>query len=378
MTHSAAFPVTALLIPVLWILASNRLSAFFVVLSYHLAISRGLAPGALVFLPETHTLMDACALWLLMGIGVSIPFLIFWRRNKHKKALCLLIAIMLAYFLPPISLIGVVNPMIATACIFPGWGWRGLSTMLVIYSLCAIDKRMTWAFTIIVAALPIIGAAGLKIPDNPPGFFAINTSFGRLGSGSYDFENDYKRAQMIFNDIRNVHPRDLESEEYIVLPETIAGRLNNTGIYLWRTELKKILRADQKAIFGGEIPTDDGRKYDNAIIMLDGENTITVAQRIPVPYSMYRGPLAEEGANLHLFENGILALPDGRKAALIICYEAFLTLPYILSFLQNPDLIIWTGNQWWCKDTSLPLIQERYAALWAQLFGVPALFARNR
>ena len=377
MTHSAALPVTALMIPVLWMLASNRISAFCVVLAYHLTISRDVIPGALVFLPETHTLADACALWLMMGIGVSIPFFIFWSSSKHKKALCLVMAITLAYFLPPVALIGVVNPMTSSGRIFTGWGWYGLSAVFFIYIICAVNRKIALGFIVTIVLLPIFGLAGLRIPESPRGFYAINTSFGRLGSGSYNFESDYERAQMVMNDIRRIK-RDLESEEYIVLPETIAGRLNNTGHYLWRTELKNLLRSDQKAIFGAEIPTDGGRKYDNAIIMLDGENMTIIAQRIPVPYSMYRGPFAEGGANLHLFENGILALPDGRKAAVIICYEAFLSLPYIMSFLQNPDFILWTGNQWWCKDTSLPLIQERCVALWAELFGVPALLTRNR
>lgn len=377
MTHEAALSVTTLIIPALWILASKRASAFCVVLTYHMTISRGVIPGALVFLQETHTLVDACVLWLLLAIGVSIPFLIFWSSNKYKKTLCLLSAVIVAYFAPPVALIGVVNPIISTGCLFPGWGWYGLATMFFVYSLCVVNRKIALVFTVIVALLPIIGFVGLGTPKSPHGIYAIDTSFGRLGSGSYNFENDYERTQMVFNDIKKLKARELK-EEYIVLPETIAGRLNNTGSYLWRTELIRFLRADQKAIFGAEIPTDDGRKYDNAMIMLDGGKMTFIAQRIPVPYSMYCGPFAKSGANLHLFEDGILVLPDGRKAAVIICYEAFLSLPYILSFLQNPDFILWTGNQWWCKDTSLPIIQERCVALWAQLFGVPVLFSRNR
>jgi hypothetical protein len=377
MTHSLTLPVLALIIPVLWILAANRISAFLAVFAYHLMISRSLVPGAAVFLSETHTLADACILWLVMSTGVSIPFLAFWSSNKYKKALCLFLAITFAYFLPPLALIGVVNPLIMSGCLFPASGWYGLMTMFLIYLFCVTDKRIALTFAVIMTLLPIVGMGALKNPARPPGFFAMDTSFGQLGSGSTNFERDYKRFQTVFRSFRKARIQELK-DEYIVLPATIAGRLNSSGIHIWKTELKKLLRADQKAIFGGEIPTDNGNKYDNMMILLTGDDMTMIAQRIPVPYSMYKGPFTESGANLHLWENGILTLPDGRKAAVIICYEAYLSLPYILSFIKKPDLIIWTGNQWWCKDTLLPVIQERCVYLISQLFDIPVIIARNR
>jgi apolipoprotein N-acyltransferase len=123
------------------------------------------------------------------------------------------------------------------------------------------------------------------------------------------------------------------------------------------------------------LPTGDGRKYDNAVIMLHDGKITTSNQRIPVLYSMYRGPFASTGANLHFMDNGILDLPDGRRAAIVICYESFLTWPYLTSMIHSPDLIISISNLWWCKDTSLPASQKRAVSLWANLFGLPVAFA---
>jgi hypothetical protein len=324
MTHSLALPVLALIIPVLWILATKRKSAFLVVFAYHLLISRSLVPGATVFLSETHTLMDAFVLWLFMGGAVSTPFLIFWSANKYVRTICLYSALVFAYYLPPVALVGVVNPLMMSGCLFPAWGWAGLLTMLIIYFVCVMDKRIALTFIAFIVLLPILGIGALRNPAQPSGFYAMDTSFGRLGSGSYAFESDYERFQMVFSSIRKARIRELK-DEYIVLPETIAGRLNSSGIHIWKTELKKLLRADQKAIFGGEIPTDNGKKYDNVMILLNGDDMTMIAQRIPVPYSMYKGPFSESGANLHLLKNGVLELPDNRKAAVIICYEAYLS-----------------------------------------------------
>jgi apolipoprotein N-acyltransferase len=145
---------------------------------------------------------------------------------------------------------------------------------------------------------------------------------------------------------------------------------------LWRTEIQNSL-PDKTVIFGAELPTGDGRKYDNAVLMVYRGKIAFTRQRIPVPRSMYKGPFAETGANLHLWECGVLPLPDGKKAGVIVCYEAFLTWPFIASMIQKPDVFICTANLWWCRDTSLPATQETVVSLWSLLFGVPAVFAWN-
>ena len=161
------------------------------------------------------------------------------------------------------------------------------------------------------------------------------------------------------------------------MPETIAGRVNPSGLELWRKEFGKLVKDDTTILFGGEMPRGDGRKYDNVAIMLHKGVMAVTPQRIPVPYSMYRGPFAQTGANLHLFEDGILKLLDGRKAAVVICYEAYLTWPYLLSMRHKPDMIISIANLWWCRDTSLPITQRTTVNLWGLLFGVPTIFATN-
>jgi apolipoprotein N-acyltransferase len=73
----------------------------------------------------------------------------------------------------------------------------------------------------------------------------------------------------------------------------------------------------------------------------------------------------------------MLPLPDGRKAAVIVCYEAFLTWPIAVSMTRKPDVIICAANLWWCRETSLPVTQKNVVSLWALTFGVPAVFVRN-
>jgi apolipoprotein N-acyltransferase len=374
---SAMPGATALIlaVPVFWTLASSRYSAFAVILAYKLAASRGLLPGAAVFLSEHHTFMEAAALYLLMPLGASLPFGVFWSESGRRKAICLMLAFLAAYVLPPMSIIGIINPLMASGTIFRGWGFAGIFIVLGIYMLCALSRKTALIFLCVIAAFTVSLPGRWHEVMEPEGIIAVDTSFGRLGSGSFNFARDYERAKMVFGDLgrRNIG----ESEaEIIILPETIAGRLNRAGLELWKGEIQKWL-PDKAVIFGAELPTGDGRKYDNAVLMLRGGEITASRQRIPVLYSMYRGPFAKTGANLHLSDNGILELPDGRKAAVIVCYEAFLTWPFIVSMSQKPDLIICMANLWWCRETSLPATQRAIVSLWANTFGIPAVFVRN-
>lgn len=104
--RAAAF---ILAVPVLWTMADSRYAAFAVMLAYKLAASRGLIHGAAVFLSENHTQLQAMVLYFCLSFGVALPFLVFWSRDKRRKALCFVLAFVIAYVLPPISLIGIVN-----------------------------------------------------------------------------------------------------------------------------------------------------------------------------------------------------------------------------------------------------------------------------
>jgi apolipoprotein N-acyltransferase len=368
--------VMILAVPTLGTLANSRYSAFAVMLVYNLAASRGLLPGAAMFLSESHTPIQAGILYLLMSFGVSIPFLLFWAKDRRRKAICLPFAFLFAYVLPPISLIGIINPIMATGTVFKGWGFTGMLITLVIFAACAVSRKIALCFLCVTAAFTVFPDNAWYEPSSPEGFIAVDTSFGRLGSGSFDFSQDHERARMIFADLRKRGVTETEAR-YIVLPETIAGRLNSSGLELWQDKARSILEPDQILVFGAEIPTGDGRKYDNATIFVNHDTIEMTLQRVPVPYSMYRGPLAKTGANLHLFNSGVIALPDGRKTATVICYEAYLTWPYLASMIHRPDLIVSIANLWWCRNTLLPITQRTVISLWALTFGVPVTFARN-
>ena len=213
-------PKTAALVlavPALWTLADSRYTAFAVILAYKLAASRGLLPGAAVFLSENHTFAQAAALYFLMPFGASLPFLIFWVGERQQKAMGIVTAFFFAYLLPPMSLIGIINPLIASGAIFRGWGFAGMGAMLGVYAACSFSRKTAYAVLCLIAAFTVLPPNSWYEPPEAKGIMAVNTSFGRLGSGSFSFERDYERANMVFNDLkkRNIAQSD---EKIIVLP----------------------------------------------------------------------------------------------------------------------------------------------------------------
>jgi apolipoprotein N-acyltransferase len=94
---------------------------------------------------------------------------------------------------------------------------------------------------------------------------------------------------------------------------------------------------------------------------------------------MYR-PFGETGANGYIPSLGEISTMsvNGKKLGFLVCYEQFLTWPFLSLMSQAPDMVVAPSNLWWCGDTSLPGIQAATVRLWAALFGLPAVNSVNR
>jgi apolipoprotein N-acyltransferase len=91
-------------------------------------------------------------------------------------------------------------------------------------------------------------------------------------------------------------------------------------------------------------------------------------------------PFSDEGANAYLSSMEELSVMEirGKRLGFLVCYEQFLTWPFLSLVSQKPDVIVAPSNLWWCRNTSLPEIQGAAVRLWARLFEVPIAEAANR
>ena len=362
------------LVPLLALEAQSRSSSFLVSLSFYLVLSRGIVPGAYVFFRD-GSLIRALVLWASSAVGLALPYALLYPARYTSlavRAACIVFAVLSSVF-PPLGLIGWGSPLIAAGVFFPSLGWNGILILLSLYALAVIQRFRRALILLAIALIPLISLRQAPVPENWKG---INTDFGRLASGSGDFDEQFQRERQVFSQmLRMKREGEFLSADVVLLPETLIGRMNPTTRRRWQDFLRNL---DESKIFviGGEIPK--GRKYDNVMATFNDPERQTAIQRCPVPFSMYR-PFSDSGANadiLSLGENSILTF-SSERAGFLICYEQFLTWPFLTLMTLEPTLITAPANFWWCRETSLPAVRDRTVKLLCALFGVALVSAIN-
>ena len=363
------------LIPLLAFEARCRSASFLVSLFFYLGLSRGIVPGAYVFFRD-GSLIRALVLWVSSAIGLAMPYAILYPAQsspKLSRALRLVIAV-LASAVPPLGLIGWGSPLVAAGLFFPRTGWIGLGFLLILYGFAVTWQRFRLALFFVALSLTVV----LPVVDvaPPTNWIGIDTEFGRLASGSADFDEQYQRERQVFAELlRKRRNREFSRVDVVLLPETLIGRMNPTTQKRWRDFLYHL---DDKKVFiaGAEIPK--GRKYDNVMIAFNDPRGQTAIQRWPVPFSMYR-PFSKWGANADILSLGQNSLMDfgGEQVGFLVCYEQFLTWPFLTLMTFNPRILAAPANFWWCRDTTLPAVRERTLKLLSVLFDIPLVSAVN-
>jgi apolipoprotein N-acyltransferase len=371
------------LVPLLWLEADTRRSAFLVTFAFYLSLSRGIVPGAYVFFRD-GSLIRAFVLWLSSAAALALPWGVLWSEtSKTKRAVGVIVALLVS-IPPPLGLIGWGNMLTAAGLFFPGSGWLGLILVFVVYAASAVNWKMRrGGIVLILIATPFLSIPGFseKAALGDVTVLSINTSFGRMASGSGDFDAQYEREREIFQYIKaKERSGELEEVGIILLPETVIGRMNPSVRRRWERFFDSFAEKGTVFIAGAEIPCVGGMKYDNTMILFEGGGNHQVArQRFPVPFSMYR-PFGRSGANAYLSSFGERSMLNvkGKKLGVLVCYEQFLTWPFLTLLSRRPDAILAPSNLWWCRDTSLPGIQTATLRLWARLFGAPVVASQNR
>lgn len=363
------------LVPLLSVEAQCRSASFLVSFFFYLALSRGIVPGAYVFFRD-GSLIRALVLWALSAVGLALPYVILYPvqlSSKLSRAVRLVLAV-LASAVPPLGLIGWGSPLVAAGLFFPSTGWIGLGFLLVLYGFAAMWRCFRlFLFFIALALTTVMSVVNVAPPEN---WIGIDTEFGRLASGSADFDEQFQRERQVFAELlRKRRNGEFLSVDVVLFPETLIGRMNPTTQKRWRDFLYHL---DDKKVFitGAEIPK--GRKYDNVMIAFNDPGGQTAIQRWPVPFSMYR-PLSEWGANADIFSlgaNSVMAF-SGQRTGFLICYEQFLTWPFLTLLTHKPALLATPANFWWCRDTTLPAVRDRTLKLLGALFGISLISAVN-
>lgn len=345
----------------LWATRTNRLAAWLVMLAYYLAAARGLPFGAARFFGNDTPAIFSALLWFGASLALSAPWACLWARQGYYWRVPLALVLCTV---PPVGLVGWANPATAAGVFFPALGWLGLVAMVAaLAALCYWPTRVG-------AALAVAALAGAMVssPAAPSWIQAHQTTYGGSGGAGRDFMRDYAANQsMIELAVSSKAP-------FVLFPETVAGLWTPATAELWEDAAAHLRATGRTALVGAEVPIEGTGRTRNALVFV-GHHSGELVQRIPVPVSMWK-PWADAGTEANLFGDGIGQV-NGKRAAVLVCYEQLLVWPMLLSQAAGPEIVIGAANDYWAAETSIPGIQTMTLRAWSRLFSVPLVVAVN-
>ncbi len=334
-----------------------------------------LGASVLAIRPVSDVLGDNATLeqlsaWFLLGVTSAAPWLIIHGQGRIRFFTSI-IACCLA-ILPPFGTIAVPNPFMATGYIFPGTGLTGL---LLVASFIILPIHMTakirGSFLIVLAVISVATNIFYTSPAPPANWLALNTEF-------QDFYDDplaerNKRVGIIRDKITD---QLLKGIKVIITPETVLG-IHSPGLEPQLKLLSALAKRNGATLLIGVV-TKTNKEMKNALLVLgkDEESESPYNARQPVPLVMWNlWPTTSFKA--HWFRRGVRQI-QGKRAAILICWEEWVPWPMLVSSLNNPEIILSASNHGWARNSGKMWDKQTINAhALARLYGLPMIRSVN-
>jgi predicted amidohydrolase len=398
---SSAHPlglVASIAMPAMAMRQPTRRATYSSAIGYYAGALWPLVPCARNFFGPDVSLMTALAFWVVACALIASPWPLVWSASSRQAWWRTPLGLALGV-VPPLGIIGWASPITAAGLLFPGTAWWGLAACTLAPGLLAAWPR--YAFPGLAASAALCNATCAPLPLAPTDWVAVNTHFGAIAHGRTSPTAEYAAAQSIQ---RVALATDAK---VIVFPETVVPTWTAATDTFWRPTLARLQASGKTVIVGALLPRSRGTAqpissgdlaaaiavlrggpslvvplrdpesafaYDNAVVIRGAENAV-LRQRIPVPIAMWK-PFQQDGAHLHLFASGVVAIRD-QRAAVLICYEQLLAWPVIVSLWKRPSVVVAVANDHWVAGTVVPAYQRLATGAWSRLFGLPFVSATN-
>jgi len=334
----------------------DTLSAVF----YYASSTWPIIPGAQSFFQTGHHLGKPIAIWIAITALGSLPWILFYHRRFLPLSA---IAALLALALPPMGLVTVAHPLIATGLWFPGTRWFGLALPLI---LIAAHRRLETPLVfavLILASLAVHARFARPIAD--PHIVAVDTKIGN-GSGSGAQAAEHRLQQIAL-----AHPNAL-----LIFPESVIPDWSAAHDARWASTFAQLSAQRTGILIGTTIPIPNTQANRNVLLSRGFTEHLSYVQRVPIPLGMW-----QLGDSRHSFPLS-LRFPAtirvwNRRAGVLLCYEQMTFWPAVETMARSPEMLIAPSNLYWARDTSIPAIQHLAAQDWADLWMIPLYEARN-
>ncbi len=375
-TGSPVGLATSILAPIVFLRQRSRAQAFACAVVYYLAALRDLPIVSRNFFGPTAGLSEGIPLWIIVTGLLSLPWLWAWSASRIS-ILWRCPTALISSVLPPLGIIGLASPTAAAGLLFPGTGFIGFALTLFLPALAIASPRpASFALASAVLLFGLLSESQLPPPNH---WAAVDTRFGPVGHGRADLVREYQVAKQIEAEASRSAAR------VVIFPEAVApdwidaivpsGKIILVGA-VEPIEKPTDLQAELAALKPSrtEAVPAESSSYQNKLLVRGGE-TKDFTERVPIPIGMWK-PFTGTGVALNLASPGTLSV-DGRRAAVIICYEQLIAWPVLASFLEHPSMIVTVSNNVWVSGTAIPRVERSTMESWASLFRVPLLSASN-
>jgi hypothetical protein len=349
----------ALLYPFAYTYSRRRLDTISAVF-YYAASTWPVIPGAQSFFQTGHHLGKLIAIWIAITALGSLPWILFYHRRFLPLSA---IAALLALALPPIGLVTVAHPLIATGLWFPGTRWFGLALPLI---LIAVHRRMEMPLVFAVLILASLAVhARFARPITDPHIVAVDTKVGN-GSGSGAQAAEHRLQQIAL----------AHSNTLLIFPESVIPDWSAAHDARWASTFAQLNAQRTGVLIGTTIPMPNTQANRNVLLSRGFTEHLSYVQRVPIPLGMWQLGESRHGFPLSLRYPATIRVWN-RRAGVLLCYEQISFWPAVETMARGPEMLIAPSNLYWARDTSIPAIQHLATQDWADLWAIPLYEARN-
>jgi hypothetical protein len=354
----------ALLYPFVYIYSRRRLDTLSAVF-YYAASTWPAIPGTQSFFQTGHHLAQPLLVWAALTALGALPWILFYSRRFPSLSAIAALAVLA---LPPLSLVTVAHPLIASGAWFPGTRWFGLALPLI---LIAAHKRLGTSLTLAVMMLaPLAVHARFLRPAADPHIVAVNTNFGSAPSQPAS-TFDRQRVERTLEQIAVAHPNTL-----LIFPESVIPDWSAAHESRWASTFAQLYAQRTGILIGTTIPIPNTEASRNILLSRGYTERLSYVQRVPIPVGMWQPAESRRGFPLSLRFPATIRVWN-RRAGVLMCYEQFAFWPAIQTMQRNPEMLIAPSNLYWARNTPIPATQHLAAEDWADLWAIPLYEARN-
>ena len=358
--HSTGIPALmclAVLFPLICAVQLTRLTSAFCAAIYYLAAGWPIVAVTRNYLGPEEGTPIGLLMWFGAALILTTPWLWAWSPKRRNCAAKMCAAIVIG-IIPPLGIIGVASPVMASGFVFPGLGWLGLIlTTALPAAVLLFPLRVITCTALLVIACNYV--AQTNPPKPVPGWESVNTTF-QIGDDS-------------FHRLLWVRARaERSTAAVIVFPENVVPNWTAAPDLYWEETERLLVERNQVALIGVTVPA---ASHVRNALLIRGAETGAFDQRIPVPIGMWQ-PFGRRSVPLNPAGHGTIEIA-GQRAAVLICYEQLIPWPWLHSMAERPSIIVAIANDFWGRWTSLATYRAAACRSWTRLFRAPLVSASN-